>query len=135
MPHRHAVVLLLLIVVGVILGVLAGWVWGEAMLSVKWLGDLFLNALKMLIIPLIFAAVISGIASLGDIRKLGRIGAITVGYYAASTGLAVLIGLAIVNLIRPGAGVEWAGDGMVEGVAARADVGLSDIVLSLVTPN
>ena len=76
MPHAHATVLLLLIVLGVLAGVATGWFWGEDMLAVAWLGELFLNALKMLIIPLILAAVISGVASLGDIRKLGRIGGI-----------------------------------------------------------
>ncbi len=135
MPHRHAVILLGFIVAGVVLGVLSGWIWGDAMLRVAWLGTLFLNALKMLIIPLIFAAVISGVASLGDIRKLGRIGGITVGYYALSTGVAVLIGLIMVNLIQPGAGVHWSTGALAEGIAAKADVGMSDILLSLVSPN
>lgn len=135
MPHRHAVILLSFIVVGVVLGVITGWVFGEAMLAVKWMGDLFLNALKMLIIPLIFAAVISGVAALGDIRKVGRIGGITIGYYALSTGAAVLIGLIVVNLIQPGAGIEWANPGISEGIAAKANVGASDILLSLVSPN
>ncbi|MHC4493337.1 MAG: cation:dicarboxylate symporter family transporter, partial [Planctomycetota bacterium] len=78
MPHRHALVILLLILVGVIAAVWCGWYWGEQMLRVGWLGALFLNALQMMIIPLIFAAVISGVAALGDIRKLGRLGGITI---------------------------------------------------------
>jgi Na+/H+-dicarboxylate symporter len=135
MPHRHAVILLSLIVVGVVLGIASGWMFGEAMLSVKWMGDLFLNALKMLIIPLILAAVISGVASLGDIRRLGRIGGITIGYYALSTGAAVLIGLIVVNIMQPGAGIAWQQPGMAEGIAAKAEIGMSDILLSLVAPN
>ena len=58
MPHRHAIILLILIVIGVLAGVMAGWIWGPAMLKVAWLGDLFLTTLKMLIVPLIIAAVI-----------------------------------------------------------------------------
>lgn len=63
MPPKHAIVLLILIILGVIIGLFSGWYWGEAMTQVAWLGTLFLNALKMMILPLIIAAVISGVAS------------------------------------------------------------------------
>ncbi len=135
MSHRHAFYILVFIVIGVIAGVISGWYWGEAMLSVAWLGQLFLDTLKMLIIPLIFAAVISGVASLGDIRKLGRLGGITILYYLITTSAAVIIGLIMVNIIQPGVGLEYAGDGLAEGIAAKSDVGISDILLSLVSPN
>ena len=82
MPHRNAIILLAAIVVAVLAGGIAGWVWGESMVSVKWLGDLFLDALKMTIVPLIIAAVISGVTAMGDVRKLERVGLYTVGYYA-----------------------------------------------------
>jgi len=101
MPHKHAVILLSLIVVGVLGGVLGGWYFGPAMVNIAWLGTLFLNALKMLIVPLIVAAVISGVASLGDVRKLGRLGGATVLYFVVTTGIAVAIGLLMVNLINP----------------------------------
>lgn len=135
MPHKHAVVLLAAIIVGVVLGVVSGWFYGPAMVSVAWLGELFLNGLKMLILPLILAAVISGVASLGDIRKLGRIGGITILYFVITTGIAVFVGLVAVNLIRPGDGIAWAVGGMLETVEAKAQMGVSDILLSLVTPN
>ncbi len=134
MPHKHAIGLLAAIVIAVIAGGLMGWVYGPAMVAVEWLGKLFLNGLKMLILPLIVAAVVSGVASLGDIRKLGRIGAITVGYFLATTGLAVVIGLIMVNLIRPGEGVALH-NAAVESLAAKGEVGVSDILLSLVSPN
>lgn len=136
MPHNHAIILLIFIVIGVVAGVVSGWVWGPAMESVGWLGTLFLNALKMLIIPLILAAVITGIASLGDIRKLGRIGGATMGYYLATTGLAVFIGLVMVNLIQPGAGLNL-GDAsdIPDSVLGKEDTGIPDIFLSLISPN
>jgi Na+/H+-dicarboxylate symporter len=135
-PHKHAIVLLVFIVIGVVAGVVSGWVWGPAMESVAWLGTLFLNALKMLIIPLILAAVITGIASLGDIRKLGRIGGATMGYYLATTALAVFIGLVMVNLIRPGAGLDLGTDGdLPASVLGKEEPGISDILLSLISPN
>ena len=135
MPHKHAIILLVAIIVAVIAGGVMGWFFGPAMLAVEWLGKLFLNGLKMLILPLIVAAVISGVASLGDIRKLGRIGAITVGYFLATTALAVVVGLIMVNLIKPGEGVALTAGAAAEAFAAKGEVGISDILLSLVSPN
>ncbi|MDH3212685.1 MAG: dicarboxylate/amino acid:cation symporter [Myxococcales bacterium] len=135
MSHRHALAILVLIVVGVAAGVFCGWYWGERMLAVAWLGALFLNALKMMIIPLIFAAVISGVASLGDVRKLGRLGGITIGYYVVTTGIAVSIGLVMVNWIQPGAGLQFDRAELPAEVAAMKEVGVSDLLLSLVSPN
>lgn len=135
MPHKHAAILLGLIVVGVIGGGLCGWFFGPAMTNVAWLGTLFLNALKMLIVPLILAAVISGIASLGDVRKLGRLGGVTLIYFAGTTAIAVLIGLIMVNLIQPGAGLQLSGGVVPERVQGKEDTGISDIVLSMVSPN
>jgi Na+/H+-dicarboxylate symporter len=137
MPHKHAVLLLVFIVIGVLLGLVSGWIWGPAMESVAWMGTLFLNALKMLIVPLILAAVISGIASMGDIRKLGRLGGITVGYYFCTTGIAVLIGLIMVNLIQPGEGlnIQMGTQEVSEHISSKGEVGASDILMSMVSPN
>lgn len=135
MNHKHSIYILIFIVVGIVAGSTAGWIWGEAMESVKWMGDLFLMALRMMIIPLIFAAVISGVAALGDVRKLGRIGGLTVAYYFATTGIAVLIGLIMVNLLQPGAGIEL-GDGTIpEKVLEKQSTGWIGILFSLFTPN
>ncbi|MFE8035002.1 dicarboxylate/amino acid:cation symporter [Thiohalocapsa marina] len=65
-------------------------------------GQLFLNALKMLIVPLILSSIIVGIASVGTTDNLGRLGGKTIGYYAATSLLAILVGLTAVNLIQPG---------------------------------
>ena len=70
------------------------------------MGDLFLRLLKMVIIPLIFTSLVSGVASLGDARSVGRIGIRTLVYYTATTALAVSVGLTLVNLIRPGRGLQ-----------------------------
>ena len=105
------------------------------MISVAWIGDLFLDALKMMIIPLIAAAVISGVTSLGDIRKLGKVGGATLIYYASTTACAVLIGLVVVNLIQPGAGIEQLSDKIPEAVSGKSDTGFVDIIKSLITPN
>lgn len=67
---------------------------------------LFLNLIFMLIVPLIFSALVMGVSEMGDIRALGRIGWKTLGYTVVLSGIAVVIGLLLVNLFRPGAGVD-----------------------------
>ncbi len=123
------------ILLGAIAGIVCGWLFGPAMLSVAWIGDLFLDALKMMIIPLIVAAVISGVTSLGDIRKLGKVGGFTILYYALTTASAVFIGLVVVNLIQPGVGVEQLSDKVPESVSSKGNTGIVDIIKSLITPN
>lgn len=135
MQHKSAIILLFSIGAGVIGGIACGWYWGKTMLQFAWLGTLFLNALKMMIVPLIISAIISGIASMGNIKKVGRLGAITLFYYISTTAISVLIGLAMVNIIQPGKGLDFGGGKLLENVTAKQDIGISDIVLSMVSPN
>ena len=59
------------VVTALILGVLTGWAWGPDAESIKWIGDFFIKAIKMLVVPLIFFSLVSGVAAIGDLRKLG----------------------------------------------------------------
>ena len=68
---------LIFLFVGILAGIFCGWYFGPSMRSVAWMGDLFLNALRMLIVPLVFSSMIVGIASMGDVRKIGRVGGTT----------------------------------------------------------
>ena len=131
---HNASYLLWAILIAAISGLLCGWFFGASMLSIAWIGDFFLNALKMTIIPLIAAAVISGIAGLGDINKLGRLGGFTLLYYFSTTALAVMTGLIVVNLIQPGANIDT-GAIVASEVSNREATGFSDIILSLIHPN
>lgn len=128
-------ILLVLIILGAVGGVLFGWYAGETATSISWLGTLFLNALKMTIIPLVIASIISGIGSLGDIRRLGKLGGYTVIYYTLTTGIAVFIGLLVVNWIQPGAGVQLTQTSVPEHILEKQGTGISDIFLSLISPN
>ncbi len=125
--------LVILIIAGAFLGALCGWIWGPAMEAVAFLGTFFLNALRMIVVPIVIFSMIVGVASLGDVRRIGRVGAKTVAYYFATTAIAVLIGLVLVNLLQPGVGVESAG----RLLSARPGVEtrLVDLFLSLVHPN
>ena len=68
----------------------------------EWLGRLFLAMIKMVVVPLVFFSLIVGIASLGDFRKLGRMGGVTLGFFTLTTMVALVIGLTLTNLIQPG---------------------------------
>jgi Na+/H+-dicarboxylate symporter len=127
--------LLWAILAGALGGIFSGWYFGDAMLSIEWLGTLFLDALKMTIVPLIVAAIISGVTSMGDVRKLGRVGGLTIFYYASTTALAVLIGLIIVNLIQPGSGITELSSTIPDEVTTLETASFTNIILSLVTPS
>jgi len=98
--------ILVAIVLAAIFGWLAGTDGGIGPVTFygifKFLGTIFLNALKMIIVPLIFSSIVIGIAGIGRGKDLGRLGGKTVGFYLVTGLLAVLIGLAYVNLVKPG---------------------------------
>ncbi len=124
------------IIFGVLLGVVihvtgAGW---PLTLS-KLVGDVFVSLLRMAVVPLILASMVSGVLSTGDIRKLGKMGLKTLVYYLATTGLAVLVGIIMVNLIRPGIGVEKMAEALPEEVVQAAPPGPSELILRLIPTN
>ena len=94
------------VVVGMLAGALLGGFSPEAGSAVSVLGDLFLNALLMIVAPLVMLSMITGVTGMGDIRKLGSLGRHTILYYLFTTGLAVLWGILLVNVVRPGAGIS-----------------------------
>lgn len=85
------------------IGVLVGWAGGEAVVPyVGWLGTLFVKLLKMVIVPLVLTSIVTGVASVGGGRSLGRLFGKTLGYYVLTSALAATTGLLLVNMIRPG---------------------------------
>lgn len=91
-----------------LLGVGAGLLFGEAMTALAWMGELFLRLIRMLVVPLVLSVVVSGLAGLGDPRRLGSIGIRTLLLYLFTTAMAVGIGVAVAMLIQPGEGVVLA---------------------------
>ena len=116
------------------MGGVCGWVFGKEMLVVDWIGEMFLDTLKMLVIPLIVSSMIVGITGLGDIRKVGKAGTITLVYFLSTSGIAVIAGIIVVNIMQPGLGVELTTD-IPEKVAGKESIGITDILESFVTPN
>ena len=81
---------------------------GKVAMVGKEVGDLFLRLLQMLVVPLIVSSLITGVTGMGDLRTLGSIGGRAIAFYLTTSFLAILTGIAVVNLIRPGAGAELA---------------------------
>ncbi len=127
--------LLYLMITGIFLGIFSGWMFGTSMLKVEWIGEMFLDALKMLVVPLIISSMIVGIAGLGDIRKVGKTGFIALVYFMITTCVAVVIGLAMVNIIQPGVAVEMTVEHIPEKVMGKEAVGITDILKSFISPN
>lgn len=94
------------IFLGLILGIVAGLIFGEKVLVIEPIGTIFLRLITMIVVPLVFVSLLLGTASLGDVRKLGRIGAKTAAYFVLTTIIAICIGLGLANSVKPGEGLN-----------------------------
>lgn len=95
--------------IGMALGVLAGALAPLAGIDPQWFkpfGQLFINLVRMVVVPLVFATLVAGAASVGDVGRLGRVAGKTLVYYFATTAIAIFIGLVLANLFQPGMGLD-----------------------------
>jgi len=122
------------ILIALILSVIFGYFFPNGVKYTSWMGDIFLRALKMVIIPLIFSSIISGVTSMGEGKNLGRLGLKTLTYYLSTSMLAILTGLVMVNLIKPGVGVDLGFTKTVEGLTEHAG-SVKDILYRLIPEN
>lgn len=90
----------------ILLGVLFGQLFPKYAVELKVLGDIFIKLIKMVIAPIIFFTVVHGIASMGDMKKVGRIGGKALLYFEIVTTIALTIGLLVVNIVKPGSGID-----------------------------
>jgi len=109
------------IAIALVLGLVMGLWLPQYVKYISWMGDLFMRALKMVIIPLIFTSIISGIVNMGSLKKLGKIGMKTITYYISTSVFAITTGLLMVNLIRPGDGADLGFVEEVEGLALATE--------------
>ena len=122
--------------VAMLVGGLTGWLGGEgAANAVGWLGDLFMRLLRMIIVPLVLTSIVSGVASVGGGRAIGRLFSKTLGYYIVSSLLAACVGVLMFNLWSPGRGANM-------GMATQAELpeGLEtptgiDLLMNIVPQN
>ena len=104
MARRLLGTLYIQVLIGIVLGLLVGALWPETGAALKPLGDAFIKLIKMVIAPVIFCTVALGIAQMGDMKKFGRIGGKAILYFEVVSTMALAIGLAVGELVRPGAG-------------------------------
>ncbi len=137
------------LVAGAVVGVganLIGWTPGlNAIKALQPVGDVFIRAITMIVIPLVVASLLVGVASLGDLRSLGRLGGKTIVYYMSTTAIAVSIGIILSNIIKPGSGIAeetkeallgaygGAAEGRIE--LAQQQPGIVDMLLSTIPRN
>src|SRR5436190_5642948 len=93
------------IFIGLVAGILVGYAWPGVGVGVKPLADVFLRMIKMIIAPLLFSTLVVGIAGTGDLKSMGRIGLKAIVYFEVATTIALFLGLALVNIFQPGAGL------------------------------
>ena len=121
------------IFIGLLVGIVVGYVWPGFGVSIKPLADMFLRMIKMIIAPLLFSTLVVGIAGTGDLRAMGRIGLKAIIYFEVATTIALFWGLFLVNWFQPGAGLAvpiGAGSAELAALATKQQSGW-DILLHL----
>ncbi len=122
------------ILIALVLSILFGFFFPQYIEYVSWLGDLFLRALKMIIVPLILTSIVSGVSNIGDAQNLGKLGLKTILYYISTSLAAILVGLTFVNLLQPGVGADLNFNKSVSELGIVSD-NLGNILLRMVPTN
>ncbi|TDH26816.1 C4-dicarboxylate transporter DctA [Segetibacter sp. 3557_3] len=119
---KYLRVLYVQVIIGIIAGVIVGWLYPAFAPTAKLISDTFLNMIRMVIAPVIFFTIVSGVAGAGDMKKVGRVGLKALIYFEVVTTLALVIGLVTANLVKPGAGVPFTGtpNNQVDRIGAEA---------------
>ena len=120
------------ILLALVLGVIAGMIWGPGAASISWLGDLFVRLIRMVVVPLVFVTLVSGVVAIGDPAKLGSLGAKTLAIYMVTTLAAIVIGLMLAAALQPGVGVDLSAAAP---TAVQEAIPLSERLLSIVPSN
>jgi Na+/H+-dicarboxylate symporter len=120
------------ILLALVLGVIVGMVWGPGASSISWLGDLFVRLIRMVVVPLVFVTLVSGVVAMGDPAKLGSLGAKTLAIYMVTTLAAIVIGLIFAATLQPGVGVDLSAAAP---TAVQEAIPLSERLLSIVPSN
>ncbi len=132
MAEKKKMKLWMKILIGLVAGMITGIVLGPKAGTIKPIGDLFINAIRMLIVPLIFSSLVVGVTSMKDPKKMGRVGLKTFAMYLGTTAIAITIGLLLGVIFQPGAGL---GLQAVEATAAKAAPNFIDTLVNLVPRN
>ena len=115
-----------------LLGVFLGVSWGEGVVAIAWIGELFIRLIRMVVVPLVFVTLVSGLISMGDPSKLGSLGIRTLALYLVTTLIAISIGLCLAAIMQPGAGVDLSA---VAPTSVQEAIPLSERLMSIVPEN
>ncbi|MEO0411042.1 MAG: dicarboxylate/amino acid:cation symporter [Pseudomonadota bacterium] len=122
------------VLIGLALGVVVGLVIPPAAAQeIKIIGDLFIRAIKMLIVPLIFVSLVTGITSMSDMGRMGRIGLKTMGIYLVTTSIAVSVGLLFANIFAPGVGAPT--DSLGDPRTLEKTITIKDLLTNIIPTN
>ena len=102
---RYLKILYVQVLIGIAAGVIAGWLFPAFASSAKLISDTFINMIKMVITPVIFLTVVLGITGAGSLKRVGRVGGKGLIYFEVVTTFALIIGLVVANVLKPGAGI------------------------------
>jgi aerobic C4-dicarboxylate transport protein len=102
---KYIRILYVQVLIGITLGVLCGWLFPSFAPTAKLISDTFINMIRMIIAPVIFCSIVTGIAGAGNMKKVGRVGVKALVYFEIVSSLALVIGLIVANLIKPGSGI------------------------------
>lgn len=124
------------IFIALMLGIIFGYIFPNYGVALKPVGDMFIRMIKMIVVPLVFSSLIMGIAGTGDFKKLGRLGAKSIIWFELATTLALFVGLAVVNIVQPGAGVtSVAADTSTVTAAAQKSIDMMQMIVNIVPTN
>lgn len=119
------------VIAALILGIIVGRLWGPGAESIKIIGDVFVAFIKMLVVPLIFFSLVAGVASIGDLRKLGSVGWRAMLLFVVTGQMAVWLGLALGTFLAPGLGVDTSA--LTIGIAPEAtETSWRDMLLGMI---
>ena len=120
------------ILLALVFGVIVGMIWGPGASTISWLGDLFVRLIRMVVVPLVFVTLVSGVVAMGDPAKLGSLGAKTLAVYMLTTLAAIVIVLVLAAALQPGVGVDLSAAAP---TAVQEAIPLSERLLSIVPSN
>ena len=132
------------IVIGLVLGIVVGWAFygnADVQTYLQPIGDIFLNLIKMIVVPIIISTLIVGVAGTGDMKQLGRLGGKTLIYFEVITTIAIIVGLLAANIFQPGVGIDMTQleqtdiSSYVETEEAQEDKGPFHILVDIVPKN
>ena len=121
------------VVIALVLGVIIGFIFGDLAQTSKWIGDLFVRLIRMLVIPLIFTSLVAGVVSMGDPKRLGTIGLKTIGLYLITTLFAIIIGLSLGTVFQPGEGMDLTG--VEPFISGNASTSVTDQLFGIIPEN